>query len=547
MYYASFGILSLVLTLIINYEFIFNVKERVKSQAARRYRFFLFSVMAYYVSDILWGFLYGEHLIPLAYADTVLYFFTMVVSVLLWARFVVSYLDTQDSFAGFLTYAGWTVFLFEVMCLIINIFRPIIFEFNTNQEYIPGFVRYITLIMQVVLFLLASLRTIIHAAKAEGKERIRNKTVGACGIVMSVFIVLQTLYAFLPYYAIGLLIGTCLIHIFVEEDRKLDQAIELDEIQKQAEIEHQEKMMAKKKNITFNRIAESLALNYDMIYYVDTRDDSYVGYASNDSYGKLELKRAGDDFYKDSRADLSKTTFPDDKERVMSFIDRDYLLTTLEKRKQCSLDYRLLLDGVPQYTRVVVRKSSSGEHFIVAIENIDEEVIRERKQLQALNTEKELARRDELTGTKNKTAYAELEESVQENLDKGIDYLPFAIAVCDINDLKTINDTEGHKAGDEYICAASKLLCDIFAHSPVFRIGGDEFVVFLRGEDYTAREELLGRLRVKIFENLVQKNGPVIAIGVAAFEQGTDKRMSDVFERADGMMYEDKRTLKEQG
>ena len=53
--------------------------------------------------------------------------------------------------------------------------------------------------------------------------------------------------------------------------------------------------------------------------------------------------------------------------------------------------------------------------------------------------EKELARRDELTGTKNKTAYAELEKNIQSNIDNGIEYLPFAIAVCDINFLKKVN------------------------------------------------------------------------------------------------------------
>jgi len=55
----------------------------------------------------------------------------------------------------------------------------------------------------------------------------------------------------------------------------------------------------------------------------------------------------------------------------------------------------------------------------------------------------------------------------------------FGVIGCDVNGLKKINDTLGHKAGDEYICAACKMLCEYFKHSPVFRIGGDEFVVIL--------------------------------------------------------------------
>ena len=172
---------------------------------------------------------------------------------------------------------------------------------------------------------------------------------------------------------------------------------------------------------------------------------------------------------------------------------------------------------------------------------------KEKEHLKALNTEKELARRDELTGIKNKTAYSELEQSVQNNIDSGVDYLPFAIAVCDVNNLKKINDTEGHKAGDEYIRSAAKMLCDIFTHSPVFRIGGDEFVIFLSGEDYNSREDLIIRLHEQIMTNVLNEKGPVIASGMSEFEPGRDHSVSEVFERADNKMYEDKRDLKIHG
>ena len=133
---------------------------------------------------------------------------------------------------------------------------------------------------------------------------------------------------------------------------------------------------------------------------------------------------------------------------------------------------------------------------------------------------------------------------MQNNIDNGMDYLPFAIVVCDINDLKQTNDTEGHQAGDELIRSASKLLCDTFVHSPVVRIGGDEFVVFLRGDDYASKELLIGRLRVQVLQNHVTGNGPVIAVGIASYEPEKDTQVSEVFERADAMMYEDKKELK---
>ncbi|MCR5356144.1 MAG: GGDEF domain-containing protein, partial [Lachnospiraceae bacterium] len=184
-------------------------------------------------------------------------------------------------------------------------------------------------------------------------------------------------------------------------------------------------------------------------------------------------------------------------------------------------------------------------HLIIGVENIDDEVKREREHIHALNTEKELARRDELTGTRNKTAYTEFEQSIQDELERGMDYLPFAVAVCDLNNLKVINDTEGHKAGDEYIKTSARLLCDVFDHSPVFRIGGDEFVIFISSEDYEERNRLVERIRSISVSNRDRHEGPVIAIGIADYEPSGDIGFKEIFERADRLMYEDKRVLKE--
>ena len=185
-------------------------------------------------------------------------------------------------------------------------------------------------------------------------------------------------------------------------------------------------------------------------------------------------------------------------------------------------------------------------HLIFGVENIEDEIQREREHMRALNTEKELARRYELTGIKNKTAYSELEKSVQRNIDDGVDYLSFALAVCDINDLKKINDSLGHKAGDEYIKSSAKLLCDIFVHSPVFRIGGDEFIIFLRGDDYSSREEFIDRFHKTIMTNIRKAEDPVIAFGIAEYRPGEDLSVTEIFERADDMMYADKRGLRQQ-
>ena len=120
----------------------------------------------------------------------------------------------------------------------------------------------------------------------------------------------------------------------------------------------------------------------------------------------------------------------------------------------------------------------------------------------------------------------------------------FAVAVCDINGLKSVNDTYGHEAGDKLIKDAAMEICYIFEHSPVFRYGGDEFVVLLRRRDWEKRDELMETLADKNRKNQ-ETGGVIIASGLADFDPERDKCVADVFKRADATMYENKKRLKE--
>lgn len=88
------------------------------------------------------------------------------------------------------------------------------------------------------------------------------------------------------------------------------------------------------------------------------------------------------------------------------------------------------------------------------------------------------------------------------------------------------------------------LILHIINHSPVFRVGGDEFVVFLRGSNYTARQDLMKSLHDQILENLKSGSGPILAAGMSEYEPDTDNLVTEIFDRADRKMYEDKQALK---
>ena len=669
MNYSIISILALILNIIINHEafryfWIRSGEYESERRAVIRYNHFLMAANCYFITDIAWGLLYEHHdiegLYPVLYIDCVLYFLFMFLTMLTWMRYIVAYLDRSERRSKVMLYAVWTMFSLGLLYLVINYYHPFIFSFNAEHEYITEPGRHIAFVFQIALYMVISTYMFHIARKSSKWDKVRYYAVGLTCFVMELFLILQILNPGYPSYAMGLMIGICVIHSFVEAGEKKEKEvydhiatglaedyeamyyidIETGEyrefstsqeyesmnvpvegrdfyaetrvnIERYAHPDDREfahslynketmlrnledrnsysykyrimvggqpryfrftvrranddrhfvlyekdiddeitaetmRMENQKKHITFSQIAESLASNYDVIYYVDANDSSYISYECKNIYGQLDMQKSGDDFYEESRKDIPQIVHKNDRDLVLGFVDRDHITSTLRDHKRSSIDYRIMEGRKVHYVRMTARKTGDSTHFIIGIENIDAEVKREKQHLKALNTEKELARRDELTGVRNKTAYIELEKSVQANIDNGMDYLSFAIVVCDANNLKTINDSEGHVAGDEYIRKSSKLLCDVFDHSPVFRVGGDEFVVFLRGSDYSNRAELMNRLRDQIRENLRSGSGPVLASGIAEYIPETDTMVSEIFDRADREMYEDKQNLKKE-
>ncbi len=152
---------------------------------------------------------------------------------------------------------------------------------------------------------------------------------------------------------------------------------------------------------------------------------------------------------------------------------------------------------------------------------------------------------DALTHVKNKAAYDRKAEDLQSEI--ALDGAEFGILMADLNNLKHINDTYGHEQGNEYIIGGCRLVCEVFSHSPVYRIGGDEFVVVLEGKDFSNRDELMKELREKtkacMEDTSVQPwKRFSVAVGMSIYEKGDD--VDSVLRRADAAMYIEKKRMK---
>ncbi len=155
---------------------------------------------------------------------------------------------------------------------------------------------------------------------------------------------------------------------------------------------------------------------------------------------------------------------------------------------------------------------------------------------------------DSMTRMKNKGAFTKALEALQSQMKEDQGNLFFAIGMFDCDELKLVNDHYGHDRGDVYLKTASRMIGSVFKRSPVFRIGGDEFAVILKDEDYKDREKLIAQLEdvmIRINATTLNQWEQVhLAYGIADYDPNTDIKANDVVRRADRIMYENKRERK---
>ncbi len=199
----------------------------------------------------------------------------------------------------------------------------------------------------------------------------------------------------------------------------------------------------------------------------------------------------------------------------------------------------------------IIRTNNEVQRLAEAVSKMSE-AIREYVQNIA-TTENELARvtalanKDNLTGIRNINAFHSYTSKLATAM-RNEEELSFALLIFDMNHLEKVNDSCGHEKGDEYIQKTCRVICEIFSHSPVFRISGDEFAVILTDQDYHDRNALISWARSS-FQNLEQDESLPLwercsaAIGVAEYHPGTDYSFDKIIARAMESMYCEKERM----
>ena len=302
-----------------------------------------------------------------------------------------------------------------------------------------------------------------------------------------------------------------------------------------------ETLRAKEEHIAYTRLS-ALTGNYLCIYIVDLETGRYHEFSSTQDYTSFAQAKEGKDFFNAVQESARLFIHSDDLNRFLSAFTEENVMTEIERHGIFTLSYRLIKESQPLYVQLkaAMVEEDEGTRLIVGVNDIDAQVRQEEEYVTNMAKARQNANIDALTGIKNRHAFLEAEERLNKQLDENRG-LEFAVILLDVNDLKKVNDTEGHNAGDQLLQAACKIICDTFKRSPVFRIGGDEFAVISQGSDYAHIEELVGQMNTHN-QQAMQNNGVVIACGMAKREG--DEKVAPVFERADQKMYENKGDLK---
>ncbi len=160
----------------------------------------------------------------------------------------------------------------------------------------------------------------------------------------------------------------------------------------------------------------------------------------------------------------------------------------------------------------------------------------------------ELSRTDGLTGLLNRRAFVDEVRARLANAERSKRCA--ALFYVDMNNLKALNDVQGHKDGDRALTTAADILRrHVRIKDPVARIGGDEFAIWYDNMTAQVAEEKAERVWKASHALAALSADPArplgLAVGVALFDPATPETLNELFERADETMYTAKRHSKE--
>lgn len=192
------------------------------------------------------------------------------------------------------------------------------------------------------------------------------------------------------------------------------------------------------------------------------------------------------------------------------------------------------------YISPVLNSEGDMTHFVA----VKEDITSRRKAEEQL---RELSLSDELTGLTNRRGFmllAKQQIKVADRNRKGL-----ALVFADLDGMKHINDTYGHKEGDRLLRDAASVIRGAFRASDIIaRLGGDEFVALSVEATEESKEHIRNRLRENIDAHNLDSDRPyrlAISIGITVYDPEKPCSLEELIERGDRLMYDNKQNRRQ--
>lgn len=224
--YSGAGIIATLSIFILHYHLLFsldNTRERIA------YKRFLFAILAYFVTDVVWGVAYAMDQKLLLNIDTIANYFCMTVAVILCYHYIMAFLHIKSFMRRHAMSISIMICVLIVTFLIVNWFYPLFFLVDEALGYQNANFRDVLVIIQVSWFLYMTFMSFQTCRKSsDDVTRKRNGVIVLFGVNMVVFSILQWLLPLFPMNTMGFCFGALFIHVFIHEE---DEQFKMKKIQ----------------------------------------------------------------------------------------------------------------------------------------------------------------------------------------------------------------------------------------------------------------------------------------------------------------------------
>lgn len=489
-----------LLIILINYIYTSEKVTRIE----KNFRQLVGWVVFFCLQDVFWGFC-DSNIIPgdkIFFLSSTIFHISTIITALLWIRYIIAYLG--ERLKHLYLYIALTVFVVALQFLLViaNFFYPVIFTIQ-NGKYVTEFLRPLAFLNQYLFYIVICIITFICFLKEKGLDRKNFFSVFLFALIPTLCGIFQLLYPNDPFYSIGYFLGCFIIHIFIVSKDREDAAT--------------------------GTVVKSIADIYYTMHLIDLEKDTLKCYIESKSIRDMR----GDSASAQSvltgvmTATVSEEYLPG----VLEFVNLSTLKERMIGKTILSTEFIGRNFGWTRVSFISVERDSNGvqKKVMITTQVIDEE---KRKQIDLIFK----SYNDELTNLNNRRAYESDIEKYSKDIPENLVYISM-----DVNELKVINDSMGHVAGDELLIGASMCMKQCFgSYGRVYRTGGDEFSAII----FVSKTQL-DTLK-QDFEDTINNwkgkfiNSISVSCGYVTRKEMPNASLSEISKIADERMYEDK-------